>query len=369
MKKVIILFLTIVLTLQLCACGQQASKSEIGTDEIPVNDENSSEEEQIVTEQIGDNQTDVESEIPQVDSEEIEEEIIDDAENPTWCLDSEGIHSDLLGISIKNSNEEIEEMCLMANFFIGTSNGKVRSYEQYVFRCISYDGDVDKWIFQHDYDGIMEKGTLAGVEYAYSPNGVAFVGNGVAIYSEWHTEMSDNSVPEFLERINIVTAYEEELNKDCLAYLCDNGIYCPALGIKLSCVGTDHRRNGYFASCRWKNYEASIQFSDETINDDGAMMYYMVDANSAQEVVDQYVSINLEPSEYRTIEYTEIEGTEQKQIGRNEFLGRGCLGKYEWSDETEQYWLFFSDASNWSISLEFPENETYEKYISVIESY
>ena len=70
------------------------------------------------------------------------------------------------------------------------------------------------------------------------------------------------------------------------------------------------------------------------------IMTYVADTKNAQEVVDKYVETSMESNELKTIEYSEIEGTEKINLGNNLFLGRGLVGKYEWNEEKKNVGFF-----------------------------
>lgn len=298
------------------------------------------------------------------------EEVEQEENVPTWYMDSEGIKSNSLGLMIRKDNTVFDELGFFVNYGIYTpyASGTGGRRDQLVFSCHYFEGDLDDYISEHIN---MEKGKLGDIAYAYGGNfvpdieEVAFVGNGIVIYAYiYQSDIGENeSLNDYLNRIDLIKVLNEP-SINCLAYIVDDGLYCPALGIKLSTQESEHNIAGIGVSCYGTNSRMSIR--DESAKGMGTM-YYIADASDAQEVVDLYVEGAIEPDEYKTVEYSAIEGTVELDLGEYRFLGRGVEGGYDWSDTIEEEWLFYSDDLTWSITVEFEQGNQYEDHVCVIE--
>ena len=260
---------------------------------------------------------------------------------PTWYLDSEGVKNEELGVVIRKDNADLEELGLMENFGIFTpyESGGGRT-DQCAFNCNYYEGSLDTYISEHSYEYENELGEKV----------------------TW--TMEKGSIDAYLDRINLVKP-DDKSSIDCLAYLADDGLHCPALGIKFSCDDNENEIWRVAVICHWED-SATISITDESITNMGTM-YYMIDAKNAQEVVDKYVEGSIEPNEYKTIEYSALEGTVEINVGKCKYLGRGVIGQYDWSNDKQEEWLFYSDETTWSISVGYEEGGKYEDYVNVIE--
>lgn len=295
------------------------------------------------------------------ESETNQEESEHEESIPSWYMDSEGIKSDALGLIIRKDNAVFDEMVLDVQFDIFTpdDSGTGGRYETLVFRCEYYSGDLDDYISEHG----MEKGEFWGIDCAYGVGTnafpeIAFVGNGVVIYLVYKIDMGENeSLNDYLSRTDLIKAFDEP-SVNCLAYIADDGLYCPALGIKLSTEESEWNIAGIGVTC-WE-YNGSVSISDESV---GGKLYYMVDASNAQEVVDRYVEGSIESN---TVNSTAIEGTVELNLGKYSYLGRGVISEYDRSNE--ERWLFYSDELTWSIMVAFDQGNQYEDYIGAIES-
>lgn len=304
----------------------------------------------------------------EVDSQLTEgvEEIEHEESIPSWYMDSEGIKSDALGLIIRKDNTVFDGLGLSVNFGIYTpdASGMGGRRSQLSFSCDYYSGDLDDYISEHSN---MEKGEFGDIAYAYGGivEEIAFVGNGVVIYAYiGQSDMGENeSLNDYLNRIDLIKAFDES-PVNCLAYIADDGLYCPALQIKLSTKESEHNIAGIGVSCY--GVDSSVSIRDESAEGMGKV-YYIVDASNAQEVVDMYVEGAIEPDEYKTVKYTAIEGTVELNLGEYSYLGRGVTGEYDWSDTKEEEWLFYSDELTWSVRVRFEQGNQYEDYVCVIE--
>ena len=310
------------------------------------------------------------------DSEEQEEP---DPKVISWYMDEEGAKSDELGMMIPKDNGVMDVTLNQHMMVWGDGRGT-----QLNFTCSYYDGSLDNYIVQNpDY----EKGTLGEYEYAYSEDesfsdfvGVAFVGNGVVLEGSFSISdlLEDESIDEYLTRANVQGC--DEFAQDCLAYLTEDGLYSPALGLSVTHNedGTsEYGRNEIDSqSVRCSNYglysgdeiSRSLKISSDSYQNNTSF-YGMGEAENAQEALEIYVASCMEPSEYETIEYTELEGTVETAIAGHPYLGRGLSSR--WKDNVsgsmDYEWLFCSDDIAWTIWID-TEEETYEPCLSVIET-
>ena len=296
-------------------------------------------------------------------TEAAEEEKETKVKNPiTWYMDEEGVKSDILGMNINKENTVLGEIQLFENLGVRFGNRT----EQHVFNCDYYEGDMESYLAENDH---MTKDKIGEIEYAYGESwgswDVVFIGNGVKIstYIFGDDLEGNQSVGDFLSSMNVVTKYDE-FQKDCLAYITVDGLYCPALGLSFSCEGSKNVVNNIGVKCSNADFSAYMTIGDESTNGMG-IMYYMADANTAQEVVDKYVEGAIEPSEYKTVEQAEIEGTVEVNLGNYKFLGRGVTTKNDFINNED--WLFYSDDATWSVSVSYEAGNHYENYLSVIE--
>lgn len=363
-KKLVITMMMAIISVSILACGSKAA-------DLPTDNEVAGESP--TPEQISEDLLD--SNVESVDSIE-ETANIEDTEKkeytPTWYMDFEGIKNNELGVMIRKDKVDLEELGFIVNYGICTSRGNSKLFEQQVFRCNYYEGDLDSYIAESSgEEGInIEKHEVNGVSFAFKEGGwfegqktVAFVGNGIIVYTDFNNLSED--IDNYINRINLIQVCNEN-TMDCLAYIADDGIHCPALGINFSCDENENVINVMSVRCMWPYPFRSVSISDESKNGMGTM-FYMVDTRNAQEVVDKYVEESMKPDEYKTIEYSAIDGTVELDLGRCKYLGRGLIGQYEWSDSKNIYWLFYSDETAWSISFDGEEGDQYEDYISIIE--
>ena len=297
----------------------------------------------------------------------------------SWYMDEEGVKSDELGMMISKDNG-IMDVTLNQHMMVwGDSRGT-----QLNFTCSYYDGSLNNYIVQNPG---YEKGTWGEYEYAYSEDEnfsdfieVAFVGNGVALEGSFSISdlLEDESIDEYLTRANVQGS--DEFAQDCLAYLTEDGLYSPALGLSVTYNedGTsEYGRNEIDSqSVRCSNYSLysgdeisrSLKISSDSYQNN-TDYYGMGEAESAQEALEIYVASCMEPSEYVTIEYTELEGTVETTIAGHPYLGRGLSSR--WKDDVsgsmDYEWLFCSDDIAWTIWID-TEEETYEPCLSVIET-
>lgn len=386
-RKLGIIFALPVLLIILSACGTTDS-SNAAEDVEEISTEEVSQEGDMTNDQSTDD-----TETTNVPENDIEDTELKD-NTPAWYMDSEGVKNNEFGVMVSKDDARLDSVSLAVNFGIYTphSTDDGGSYSQQVFSCNYYDGDLDNYIseknayydqltpdvaelyYGSDYDKVIEerkwrKENLNGIDFAYSVDRdnnqaqMVFIGNGIIVSSndfELNEDMKD-----YLDRINLIKPYSGSFT-DYIAYQANDGLYCPALGIEFTC---DMSENGIFGmglNYYFEDYSASIHMSDEKFTEFGTTAYF-VDAESAQEVVDNYVKISIEPSEDKTTEATALEGTQEINIGKYKFLGRGVLEKYEWDDSGTQTeaWFFYSDDTTWSVSIDYYEGGTYMDCLSI----
>lgn len=214
----------------------------------------------------------------------------------------------------------------------------------------------------------MEKSKIGDADYAYNTRytggkDIIFVGNGIIIST---TLYEDVNIEDYMNNIDLVKPYNES-DMDYFACITDDGLYCPALGIKLSCDNSENKINNFSAHCYRSDFPSSLTITDESIGNN-VRKYYMIDTENAQEVVDKYVEGAITPDEYKTVEYSAIEGTAEINLGKYKYFGRGVTGSYNWlPDEKFEEWLFYSDETTWSVSLSLNEGKKFEDCVYVIE--
>lgn len=391
-RKLRITFALSVLSILLSACGKDTSNNAEYTEEIP-KEEVSSEDDITNDQPIDDTEV---TRVPENDIENAGDMELED-NTPVWYMDSEGVKNNEFDVMIPKSDIISDSVNIFVNFGIYTpySTGEGGSQSQQVFSCNYYDGDLDNYIsekndlydqltpdmaelyYGSDYDKVIEerkwrKENINGIDFAYSVDRdnsqgqMVFIGNGIIVSSS-DFEL-DEDMKDYLDRINLIKPYSGSFT-DYIAYLANDGLYCPALGIEFTC---DNSENSIFRmglNCHFEDYSASIHMSDEKFTEMG-MNEYLVDADSAQDVVDNYVRISTTPSEYKTTEATAIEGTQEINIGKYKFLGRGVLEKYEWDDSgtRTEAWFFYSDDTTWSVSIDYYEGGTYMDYLGIFKN-
>lgn len=372
-RKLLAILLCTACVLLAAGCGAASSETAAPTEEAGAAQEADTQD----TEATESAETGASAGEKTADSEEqeaVQEE--SDLKVISWYMDEEGAKSDEFGMMISKDNG-IMDVTLNQHMMVwGDSRGT-----QLNFTCSYYDGSLDNYIVQNpDY----EKGTWGEYEYAYSEDEsfsdfieVAFVGNGVALEGSFSISdlLEDESIDEYLTRANVQGS--DEFAQDCLAYLTEDGLYSPALGLSVTYNedGTsEYGRNEIDSqSVGCSNYglysgdeiSRSLKVSSDSYQNN-TDYYGMGEAESAQEALEIYVASCMEPSEYKTVEYTELEGTVEIAIAGQPYLGRGLSARPS-SGSVEYRWLFCSDDVAWTIWIDTAE-ETYEPCLSVIET-
>ena len=376
-RKLLAILLSTACVLSAAACGkagpETASPEKEAAQEEAVSGEEAQEEQEADNQsteaaegaESGENGT---AEGEEAEASEAQEE--PDLKVISWYMDEEGAKSDELGMMISKDNG-IMDVALNQDMWVrGDSEGT-----QLNFTCSYYDGSLDNYIVQNPG---YEKETWGEYEYAYCEDGtfaeVAFVGNGVALEGSFFISdlMEDESINEYLTRANVQGC--DEFAQDCLAYLTEDGIYSPALGLSVTYNedGTSEYGGNEIdsQSVRCSNYSLYRSLDIRSDSYQNNTSYYgLGEAESAQEALEIYVASQVEPGEERSIEYTELEGTVETVIAGHPYLGRGLSSR--WKDDAigsvDYEWLFCSDDVPWTIWID-TEEETYESCLSVVEA-
>lgn len=364
-RKLLAILLSTACVLLVAGCGAAGSETDAPTEEAAQEEAEAAQEADAQGTEAAESEETGASEGEETAASEEQEAVQEepDLKVISWYMDEEGAKSDELGMMISKDNG-IMDVAL----------------NQDIFTCSYYDGSLDNYIVQNPG---YEKETWGEYEYAYCEDGtfaeVAFVGNGVALEGSFFISdlMEDESIDEYLTRANVQGS--DEFAQDCLAYLTEDGLYSPALGLSVTYNedGTSEYGNeidSQSVSC--SNYDLysgdeisrSLKISSDSYQNNTGF-YGMGEAESAQEALKIYVASCMEPSEYVTIEYTELEGTVETAIAGHPYLGRGLSSR--WKDDAsgsmDYEWLFCSDDIAWTIWID-TEEETYEPCLSVIET-
>ncbi|MGN0376825.1 MAG: hypothetical protein ACI4ED_04245 [Suilimivivens sp.] len=344
-KKLILMLSVAVISLGLLACGSQNSDTsetmEAAATSIPEAVTDESDKTTEVSEETGNK--------PEVENTEVVEQ---EKNMPTWYMDSEGIKSDELGIMIRKDSADWSRFGFSGSLTNSFSDNNATKYVNFNFECNYYEGDLDSYISEQKG---MEKGTLENVAYAVrepsetnTVREVAFVGNGIAL----SITLFDYNIEDIWK--NGLNFYEED-NADYLAYIRDETLYCPAIGIKFSGVKDDIVSNRIGISCSNAKYTENSSYEGgyiEIYNENSTFS----NGNNAEEKLDDYVNQRVDYGDFA------IEETIEKNLGNYKFLGRGCSSEYG-----SATWLFLSDESTYNITIWYTEEYKLEDYISIIE--
>lgn len=368
-KRVIAILLSVVCMLSLGACGAADFETVSQTEEViaaEAAETNEPETESGETENV--EATEAEEGDAEAEEAEPEESVI------TWYMDEEGIKNDGLGMMIRKDNG----VMIMGLFQHMMVYGEGIGHQQSV-SCEYYEGSLDNYVVQNSW---YEKTVLGEYECALGKTDydakVVFVGNGIALeLSVYLNDLLENeSIEDYLLRMNLQPC--DEFSQDCLAYLADDGLYCPALGISVTYNKDGDRDYGneiWTQRIHGSNYDlphegcySSLSIDTESYQND-TDTYGIGNAQSAEEALKLYVASQMEPDEYTQGEYTEMEGTVETSIAGYQYLGGGVIytRKDEWFDDTTYEWLFCSDDVSWVIWLD-TEDDNYEPYLSIIEA-
>ena len=293
---------------------------------------------------------------------------------PIWYMDTEGIKNEELGIQIKKDNGVMDTSGIRVPYMLEIPINPEEKYPtsfsliQTIFSCYYYDGTIDDFIAENDG---YQKGTWNDITYCYGRElgiGINIIDNGVRFYTSVESpntndtiESLESYINDYLTKTNLITPYYDS-TIDCLAFNAEDGLYCPAINIKATKGTTRHGVRGIDVYCtnNIDDVHSYIQISDESVDAYGSM-YYMRDAESALDVVNNFINSQTKLDYYdngKDIEMT---------WGKNTFLGRGVV-ENSTSKYAKEQWLFYSDTSTWSIDIQYPKGDDYNKYLNIIES-
>lgn len=359
-KKLLAILLSAACVLSLAACGAADSETVSQTEEATTEETETGEEVQDAQEDAASGTELAENtEAAETEASESEEVAADETveEHPViWRMDEEGIKNEDLGVLLRRDNGIMEDLSLNLSMTVSWEDEDISPLQE--FKCDYYAGDLDEFIAEN---ADFEKGKLGNeCEYAYridEPNSTkfAFVGNGMVLTTyvgfNSNAEPKENvDINDYLEQMNLQSC--EEFSQDGFAYITDEGLFCPAIGVSITYEESKTEVNGQYA---WL-----------APNSDDYWHYLEIASfrswGSAQEVVDTYVE---NKTQYDG-DYIEIEGTVETTIGGYRYLGRGVTK--EWMGEKNlAEWKFVSDDIIWSIDFKCEVDEGHEAYLSIIE--
>ena len=302
-------------------------------------------------------------------STEVATEKIDGSEmessEVTWYMDSDGLKNDTLGIVVRKNGNEGRLLSMSADLLLKD--------ERAGFYCNYYDGNIDTYISEHPifeetypYNLLelndKQKAMINNVEYAYAIGDsgsalVVFVGNGIAV----STVLFYDEGETYEDRLNKLWSEEyliepcDDFKMDCLAYMTDDGLYCPALGMKFTSTyiasfsancnlkDSSYYAGGWPVSISFREWVPGITTEDKNAQDavEKSIRYY-------NETNKDFISEGLFPSAGEM---------ETRNFGKYTYYGV----------DNNKMAEFYADGSGWYIDYSYGD-ETYKDYIDCIES-
>ena len=357
-KKLLIVSVLAAAMLGLTSCGSKSNdaaksvETVQNVDETEVTSEEIEQQSETVAEETSTEAAAEESDNGKQDSGEV-----------VWYMDSEGLKSDELGIIIRKDNNDGEHILALSK----TLQSNLAVY------CDYYDGDIDSYISEYpigygpyrylDYVSYwigeinMQKASIGDVDYAYVLDDdsvfVAFVGNGIAVSTSIYLEANE-TVEDCVNRIwNEAIGLCDEFDMDCMAYMADDGIYCPALGMKF----TGRFKGKRVICCREGlpgEVNECIEFKNELPENIGE------DVQDAKDAVEKCVESYM--ADFDDVLAGE---TETRNFGKYTYYGKGYTITNEWGLGNGTTY-FCSDDTEWSINFSYFKDG--ENYIDCIES-
>ncbi len=360
-RKLLIVSMLVFAMMGLTSCGSKSADADESVQTVEtvqsVDEEESSSDE---IEQQSETAADEVS--TELETEEAEESGQDGSE-VMWYMDSEGMKSDELGIVMRKNPDDEEQVFGLSGFFAR------KTYDTVSVECNYYNGNIDTYAYISGTND-MQKTSIGGVEYAYtyydnyySNNDsvyVVFAGNGIAVSAV--IPLAENETVE--EAMNCIWNDEQriglcdEFEMDCMAYMTDDGIYCPVLGMKFLADSTNKR-----AICRRESAQdevhESIKF--EYCYKGIPSLVFNENVQDAKDAVEKCVKFAMKGSE----DSTSAGETETRNFGKYTYYGKGYtwINEYSFGDGTK---YFCSDDTEWTI--EFSYDNGGENYIDCIES-
>lgn len=366
-RKLLIVSMLVFAMMGLTSCGSKSADADESVQTVEtvqsVDEEESSSDE---IEQQSETAADEAS--TELETEEAEESGQDGSE-VTWYMDSEGIKNDKLGVVIRKADDEGRVLKLSATLKLDDT------YTE--FYCYYYNEDIDTYISENPrfYElnylkfGDMQKARIGNIEYAYALGGsnsalVTFVENGIAVFAVVHLNENE-TIDDYLNRLldeGQGIGFCNDFNMDCMAYMSDDGLYCPALGMKFTTTGFV----AFNAICDWEEISSYNSENLSTISfirfDEWEPNSY-TDVKDAQEAAEKWIEDYKEHNKELISKgwVTIKEEMETRNFGKFKYIGTGL--DYDAGVEKN----FYSDNAGWSIRFIYYD-DAYKDCINCIES-
>lgn len=355
-RRLLAVVLSAVCVLLVAACGAAGSETAAPTEEVAKEEAEAAQEADTQDTETAEDAESAETEASEREETEASETVEEPEVSPViWRMDEEGIKNEEFGVTLSRDNGILEKLSLKQSMMVFYENDGISPIQE--FNCNYYAGDLDDYITENEGS---EKGMLGNeCVYAYQiykNNDIkfAFVENGIilSMYVSFNTvaEPDENvDINDYLAAANLQPC--KEFTQDCLAYITEEGLYCPALGVAVIYEEGKNEINGQYA---W--------LSSETEDFKFLQLSSSRGGGSAQEIVDSYAKNNVNDNT------EELDGTVETTIAGYQYLGRGVIYHDPWADEdNREKWKFVSDDVKWSIDFWCTEEEGYETYLSIIE--
>ena len=355
-RRLLAVVLSAVCVLLVAACGAAGSETAAPTEEAAKEEAEAAQEADTQDTETAEDAESAETEASEREETEASETVEEPEVSPViWRMDEEGIKNEEFGVTLSRDNGILEKLSLKQSMMVFYENDGISPIQE--FNCNYYAGDLDDYITENEGS---EKGMLGNeCVYAYQiykNNDIkfAFVENGIilSMYVSFNTgaEPDENvDINDYLAAANLQPC--KEFTQDCLAYITEEGLYCPALGVAVIYEEGKNEINGQYA---W--------LSSETEDFKFLQLSSSRGGGSAQEIVDSYAKNNVNDNT------EELDGTVETTIAGYQYLGRGVIYHDPWADEdNREKWKFVSDDVKSSIDFWCTEEEGYETYLSIIE--
>lgn len=355
-RRLLAVVLSAVCVLLVAACGAAGSETAAPTEEAAKEEAEAAQEADTQDTETAEDAESAETEASEREETEASETVEEPEVSPViWRMDEEGIKNEEFGVTLSRDNGILEKLSLKQSMMVFYENDGISPIQE--FNCNYYAGDLDDYITENEGS---EKGMLGNeCVYAYQiykNNDIkfAFVENGMilSMYVGFYTgaEPDENvDINDYLAAANLQPC--KEFTQDCLAYITEEGLYCPALGVAVIYEEGKNEINGQYA---W--------LSSETEDFKHLQLSSYRGGGSAQEIVDNYAKNSVNDNT------EELDGTVETTIAGYQYLGRGVIYHDPWADEdNREKWKFVSDDVKWSIDFWCTEEEGYETYLSIIE--
>lgn len=293
-----------------------------------------------------------------------------------WYMDEEGYKNDILGVTLKKDKAEEARASLSANvmtYALSKESGTTRGTQTSI-SCEYFDGTLEEYVGQSYPNYISAE--LNGVSYAYENEyGVVYVvwvDNGIAVKISKNDTIED--VPAYLEEADLFHKLEADEETDKLLYSTDDGLYIPAIGIKIEWNSGKRKDLNSFNLCiipkednfPWINIYQNINY------------YYGMTRNlSAKKNIEAYIRSVTTPSEYIPVTPETVGEMEEINFGKCTFIGQRIIESTgihlngEWKEEGKKYSSMWA-TDNCDCWIEFQEmpvdsEKTETDYLSIFE--